>query len=231
MVLDLILMVRILVLKLRRTYLFITLFAFLSLFYDAIELAMGSDSPDFHGVWIFSKFVYGIVFPLAAWDLFEEAKPFIDKVRKLAMSRMITGLVFILFWGLLVAAFTGGNESGNSLYLVRVALFVWTGSVASVLAFLWVMKKGIKANNWELPWNTAIWYRYFQLLLVIEAFSCVRLMAFQILQDVAPKTIKTVDVVSDTAMQAFWLGLTGWCIYKLRAIPTTASNVQVDVNG
>ena len=231
MVLDLVLLLRILTLKLRRTYMFITLFALLSLFYDGVELVMGSESPDFRGVSVLSRFVYAIVYPLVSWDLFEEAKQTVDKVRKMAMSRMMTSLLFISLWGLLIAAFTGGDDGDQSQYLMRLAVIVWTGSVASALAFLWVMRRGMKANQWELPWNTTIWYRFFALVLAIQAISCVLSLGLQFVHGESPNLAETIAQSGDVVLQVFGIALTAWCVYKLRAVPSDASNVPVDVKG
>jgi hypothetical protein len=224
MVLDAILVLRIAQLKLSRTYIFILLFALLSLFYDGIEVWMGRDSIQFARVGIYSRFVYAIVFPLAAWDLFEEAKPMIDKIRRLAMTRLISSLLFITLWGLLIAAFTG-EDGDSSQYMLRLALVVWTGSVAATLAFLWVMRKGIKAGPLPLPHNTKIWLRFFQVLLIIEAASCVLLL----LQGIGTKVFEAVEQISDPFFIVSGILVTGWCAIKLRSISSDASDVQADV--
>jgi hypothetical protein len=231
MFLDLLLMLRILTLRLRQTYVFITLFVLLSLFYDGVALLMGSESPEFRNVTLLSKFVYSIVYPLVAWDLFEEAKQTVDKVRKMAMSRMMTSLLFITLWGLLIAAFTGGEDSGQSMYLMRVSIVVWTGAIASALAFLWVMRKGTKVNNWELPRNTSIWYTYFGLILMIQAIWCVLSLGLGLVINQSPHLAETIDQGSDLVLNFFGILLTAWCTYKLRAVPSDASNVTVDVKG
>ena len=218
MVLSLLLMLRILTLKLRQTY-------------DGVELLMGSETPEFRNVAILAKFVYAIVYPLVAWDLFEEAKQTVDKVRKMAMSRMMTSLLFITLWGLLIAAFTGGEDPGQSMYLMRLSIVVWTGSVASALAFLWVMRKGIKLNHWELPKNTSIWYTFFGLILLIEAISCVLSLGLQFVNGQLPHLAETIAQGSNVVLGICEILLTGWCTYKLRAIPSDASNVTVDVKG
>jgi len=222
MLFDLLLMVRILALKLRRTYTFITLFALMSLFYDGLALVMGVDSPEFRGVGVLSKLIYAIIFPLASWDLFEEAKLTVDKVRKMAMSRMMTSLLLISLWGLLIAAFTGPDDGAESQYLMRVSLIVWTGSIAASIAFLWVMRKGMKVNQWELPWNTVIWYRFFGLLLITEAASCALGLALQFVHSSSPGLAEQIAQVGDVVLEGFGILLTAWCVYKLRAVPSDA---------
>jgi hypothetical protein len=227
MVLDLVLMLRILTLKLRTTYLFITLFALLNVFYDGVELVVGSKTEEFRTVEIFSRFIYAVVFPLAAWEVFEEAKPFVEQIRRSAMSRMISSLLFITLWGLIIAAFTGGEDSDQSHYLLRVALIIWTGSVAAALAFLWVMKRGIRAGSLELPWNTAIWLRFFWLLLVIEAVSCMVDLVWPLLQSLGTPVLNQLSPIIQLTLQVCEIALTIWCVYKLRSVPSDASNVPV----
>jgi hypothetical protein len=229
MVLDAVLMVRILTLKLQRTYLFITLFALLGIFYDGVELWLGPQSEAFIRVDFLSKFIYSIVFPLAIWDLFEEAKAIVEKLRKLAMSRMVSSLFFISVWGLLIAAFTGGDDADSSSYLVRVAFILWTGAVAASLAFLWVMRRGIKANQWTLPRNTGIWFRYFQLLLVVEAVWCALELLLMSMKASGSSLVGTIADASSPLLQFSVLGLTAWCVFRLRAVPSDPANVAADV--
>jgi NADH:ubiquinone oxidoreductase subunit 6 (subunit J) len=222
MLFDLVLLVRILALKLRRTYTFITLYALMGIFYDALALLMGIDSPEFRGIGILSKLIYAIVFPLASWDLFEEAKLTVDKVRKMAMSRMLTSLLLISLWGLLIAAFTGTDEGPQSQYLMRVSLIVWTGAIAASIAFLWVMRKGIKLNHWELPWNTVVWYRFFGLILLAEAASCALGLTLQFIHTSSPALAEQIAEIGDVVIDGFGILITAWCVYKLRAVPSDA---------
>ncbi len=228
MLLDLALMLRILILKLQRTYLFITLFAVLALLYDGVELYLGSQSDDFVQVSLLSRFIYAIVFPLAIWDLFEEAKPFIEKLRRLAMSRMVSSLLFISIWALLIAAFTGGDDDAQSHYMVRLAFILWTGSVAASLAFLWVMRRGMKANKWTLPKNTRVWLKFFQLLLILEAVSCVLEFVLPSMKAMGSKLVEPIAQVSDVTLQVCVIVLTVWCIFSLRPVPADAPNVPAD---
>ena len=230
MVFDLVLMLRILLLKLHRTYLFITLFTLLGLFYDGVGLALGTQSEDFSRVVIVSKFLYAIVFPLAIWDLFEEAKPIVEKLRRLAMTRMISSLIFISLWGLLIAAFTGGEDSSQSQYLMRVAFVIWTGSIAAALAFLWVMRRGIQANKWQLPHNTNVWFRYFQLILVIEAASCLLDLIVPSVKAMGSHLAEPIAEGSEPVLQVCAMVITGWCVFKLRSTPSSNADVPAKVS-
>jgi hypothetical protein len=232
MVFDLVLLLRIMMLRLQRVYLFITLFALLSLFYDGVGLVLGMESEEFSRVVILSRFLYAIVFPLAIWDLFEEAKPLVEKVRRLAMTRMISSLIFISLWGLLIAAFTG-DDGDQTHYLMRLAFVIWTGSVAAALAFLWVMRRGVKANQWQLPRNTAVWFRYFQWMLVVEAASCILDLLLPSIKAMGGQTATLAEPIAQTSepvLQVCVMVLTTWCVLKLRAVPSDTSDVPAKVN-
>src|SRR5579875_1216112 len=87
---DCALLLRILLLRLHRTYLFITLAAVLAVFFDGILLWLGPDSREFSRVFIYSRFLYIVVFPAAAWDVFEEAKGPVASLRRLGMRRLVS---------------------------------------------------------------------------------------------------------------------------------------------
>jgi uncharacterized Tic20 family protein len=229
-VLDALLLLRILGLRLHRTYLFITLVAVLSLFYDAIGLALGPESERYFRVVILSKFLYAIVFPLAIWDVFEEAKPMVDKTRQMAMSRTIGSLIFITLWGLLIAALSAGDDNDQIGYLLRLAVIVWTGSVAAALAFLWVMRRSGKALSWDLPRNTRVWFRYFQLTLVIEAINCLLALVIPSVKSSGSALPAGVEDGFSIALQLADMLLVGWCVWKLRAIEPDVPGDAVNAN-
>ena len=226
-VLDALLLLRILGLRLYRTYLFITLVAVLSLFYDGISLVLGPESERYWRVQILSKFVYAVVFPLAIWDVFEEAKPLVDKTRQMAMLRTIGSLIFITLWGLLIAALNSGDDNDQIGYLLRLAVIVWTGSVAAALAFLWVMRRSGKALVWDLPSNTRVWFRYFQLTLVIEAINCLLVLIMESAGSALPAGIVSGFSI---ALQLADMVLVGWCVWKLRAVAPDVPGDAVNAN-
>lgn len=230
MVLDLVLMLRILGLKLHRTYSFISLFALLSVFYDGVGLVLGIQSDEFIRVGFLSRFLYAVVYPLALWDVFEEAKPLVEKLRKLAMTRMISSMIFISLWGLLIAAFTGGNNEQAGGYSIRLAVVIWTGSVAASLAFLWVMRRGIKVNQFQLPRNTAVWFRYFAWLLGIEAVSCLLELVLPSMKAMGSSLTEPLAQVSDSLLQISEIALTAWCIFRLRGASPGTTDVPANVN-
>lgn len=229
MVLDLALMLRIVALKLHRTYIFIALFALLNLFYDGIGLVLNTQSEDFSRVVFLSRFVFAVVYPLVLWDLFEEASPAIDKLRKFAVSRMINSMIFICLWGLLIAAFTS-NDGDRMSYVMQLSVIVWTGSVAAALAFLWVMRKGVRLNSLPLPHNTTIWSRYFTVVLIIEACSCVLLLVLSSLSGEQNKLSEPIAQISDSVFGICEIALTVWCVMKLRPANSDETNVPAKVS-
>ena len=112
---------------------------------------------------------------------------------------------------------------------MRLALVVWTGSVAAALAFLWVMRRGVKLSQLQLPRNTLIWFRYFQLILVVEAISCTLYLILPALQGAGNHMAEMIEQTSYPVLQVFDILLTAWCVLNLRSIPSDASNVPADV--
>ncbi len=219
---DVVLMVRILALRLRRVYVFITLYALLNLLYDGLALKLGMESKEFGSVEVYWKFVEAVVFPLAAWDIFEEAKATVDSVRKLAMSRMATSLVFISIWGFLIGALAGSEKESGGTYKIT-ALIVWSGSVAATLAFLWVMRRAMQAHNWELPRNTVVWNRFFLVMLAMSAVIGVMILVWPFLGENVAGIADKVENVMDIVLQTTGVVITGWCVFQLRAVAPAAA--------
>ena len=149
---DVFLLLRVLGLKLHRTYVFITLACVLTVFFDAVYLWPGIGQQESDRAFYYSRFLYALVFPIAAWDVFEELKAPLAKLRRLAISRTITSLVLIAIFGLAIAAFVGDTDGFE--FVNTLAKFIWTGSAAASLSFLWVMHKGMRDQKTEAPRNT-----------------------------------------------------------------------------
>src|SRR3982751_582503 len=81
------LLCRVLALRLHRVYLFITLVCLLDLLFGGIELWLGDRSQASSRIFLYSRFVYAFVYPMVAWDVFEEMKAQVGKLRRLAIGR------------------------------------------------------------------------------------------------------------------------------------------------
>ena len=167
-------------------------------------------------VFLYSRFLYAFVFPVAAWDVFEEFTPHLAKLRRLAISRTITSLVLITLFGLALSAFlASGNDADDSTFLKTLAVFVWTGSAAASLSFLWVMHKEMRAQKLSPPRNTFVWLVFYELILLGEIVNCFLL---QISGVFSPAGAEILTL----ALLTYGMSVTLWCAIKLRALPPEA---------
>jgi hypothetical protein len=214
---DVVLLLRVVTLKLHRTYFFIALACLLSVFFDGVALWLGPLSEENQRVFLYSRFLYAFVFPVAAWDVFEEFTPHLAKLRRLAISRTITSLVLITLFGLALSAFlAGGNEADDSTFLPTLAIFVWTGSAAASLSFLWVIHKEMRAQKLSPPRNTFVWLIFYELILLGEIGDC---FLTQISHLFSPASKEIVILV----LLVYGMAVTVWCAAKLRRLPETPS--------
>jgi hypothetical protein len=217
-VFDAMLLLRILLLRLHRTYLFITLACVLAVFYDGVglwfESWFGAESQELTRVFIYSRFLDAVLYPLAVWDVFEEIKAQVKKVRQLALARLISGLVLAAVFALVMAGMAGFSDENTPLSIVTtVGLVLWTGSSTASFAFLWTLQRRIRTDKIELPNNTFVWSIYFLLLLVGELLFCFYVLAQPLLN-------LPVREILDLMFLLFGMCVTGWCIVKLRGTPS-----------
>src|SRR3954447_639383 len=100
---DALLLCRVLLLRLQRTYLFITLACVLTVLFDGVQLWLGSASDASVRVFIYSRFLWALLFPLVAWDVFEELKGQLGKLRRVAVGRLASGLFFAVVFSLVAS--------------------------------------------------------------------------------------------------------------------------------
>jgi hypothetical protein len=219
---DVLLLLRVLTLKLHRTYLFITLACVLQVFFDAVLLWLGADSEESRRVFFYSKFLYAIVFPAAAWDVFEELKAQLANLRKMAISRTITSLLLVIIFGLVLAGFAeSGNGPNDMAFLSVLSLVVWTGSATGSLAFLWVMHRGMRAQKLQPPNNTFVWLIFFELSLIGEVLYCFYLLVEPIFNPLVADILILLLMLYGTV-------ITAWCILKLKALPSDIAQVRTN---
>jgi len=217
---DLILLLRVLSLRLYRTYLFITLSCLIAVFFDGVQVWLG-ESPEGVRLFFCSRFLFAFLFPLAAWEVFEEIKTPIANLRRLAITRTVTSLLTITILGLIFAGFAeNGDDSTGLAFVSTLGMFVWTGSAAGSLAFLWVMRTGMKRQAVQPPHNTFVWLVYFGLSLLGEV-----LYAFIILVEQALPPLWR-DVLY-FVLALYGCVVTAWCVLKLRALPSDVSSAPV----
>ena len=203
-------------LRLHRIYLFITLACLLALFFDLVALWLGTSSAEGQRVFLYNRFLYAILFPLAAWDSFEEVKTQIAKLRRLAAARLVSGLFFAAIFGLIMSAFFETKDAnGGSALVTTLGLILWAGSSTASLAFLWTLHRQIRAQNIARPNNTFVWMTYYELSLIGEVLSCLSLLVLaSAAAYVSSQTADTLNI----AFNSYGILVTAWCILKLRAV-------------
>jgi len=217
---DAILLLRILTLKLHRTYTFITLAAALAVFIDSVMLWLGSGSKEFERVFLYSRFLYGFVFPAAAWDVFEEIRSQVAKLRRLAIFRLISSLILAAIFGFMIVGFAGvEDDSGGPGLAPTLAFVIWAAAATASLALLWSMHRAIRAQHIEMPRNTFVWLVFFQLALTGEVLACLFTISGPLLSAFVRELLAFV-------LTLYGVAITVWCVLKLRAIPSDLASAS-----
>lgn len=212
---------RILILRLHRVYLFITLACVLDLLFSGISIWLGEGAEAKQAndrLFIYSRFIYALVYPMAAWDVFEEIKAQVDKLRRLAVGRLISGLFFAVLFGLIMAAFTDTDVAAT------LAVVLWAGSTTASLAFLFTIHRVLQTQPVTKPKNTNVWMYYFGLTFLAEVILCFMLIA-------TPPASDAIRDIVIIAFNVFDVVLTSWCILKLRPVvsdlPSASENAPL----
>jgi len=220
---DVLLLLRVLTLKLHKTYLFLTLACALEVFFDGVGLWLG-DSPEWTRVFVYSRFLYAFIFPVAAWDVFEELSAQLNNVRRAAISRIVTSLLLVCICGLIFSGLGDtSDENSGWMFTTTFAVILWAGSATGSLTFLWVMHKNLRAQALEPPNNTLVWLIFFELLLGGEIFSCFFLFFNELLSLDMREAVQLLLGVYSTA-------ITAWCIFRLKGIPSDVPSAPVNAN-
>lgn len=222
---DGLLVCRILMLRLHRVYLFITLACLVGVFFDVTQLWLGAGSPEDIRVSLYSRFLYVFLYPLVAWDVFEEAKNETAKLRRLAVVRLISGLIFAAIFGFIASAFFQESETnGESAMLTTLAVVLWAGTSTATLAFLWTLHRQIRKQNIVCPNNTFVWMVFYELVLVGEVLSCLFAIAYPLINS-------TAEAFVNLSLLTYGILITAWCILRLRGIasdvPSTPENASL----
>ncbi len=217
-VLEGLLLVRILSLKLHQVYLFLTLYAVVNLLVDVSSLAVGSESDPAARIFFYSRFIYAIVYPMAAWDVFEQIKTQVVKVRRVNTPRLVSGLFLTALLGLL---FTMGLEDqelkGTSSSMDFIGLFLWVGAASSSLLFTWNVWRMARKQSVQLPRNTFVWAIYFSVTFALAIVDC----AFDVAGGLLPHPLLQV---SNIVLISVEMALDTWCLINLRSLPSKLSS-------
>lgn len=209
-VLEGLLLGRILLLRLHRPYLFITLYCLLSALFDAVSWAYGWTTPAAQQTGMVESFFLALLTPLAAWEAFEEIAPQAAKWRRLQLGRLISGILLTLVFALLVFANVGvQDDQGNSVVWSLAGLLCWTGSASASLAFLWYTRRVLRAQKIELLPNTFIWTLFFMLTDALTIIYCL----FVLLGSAAGTAVSSIGTITLEAADA---AIMIWCIWKLQ---------------
>jgi hypothetical protein len=221
---DVLLLLRVLSLRLHKTYLFLTLVCVLGVFFDGIDLWLGPERIEGVRVFVYSRFLFAFVFPVAAWDVFEELSAQLANIRRAAISRIATSLVLVCVCGLIFSGL-GDTSDENSAwqFTTTFAVILWAGSASGSLTFLWVMRRTLRAQALEPPNNTSVWMIFFGLFMASEIFSCF----FIFLNDILSLNLREVVQLF---LLIYGISITGWCVFKLKALPSDVPSAPVNAN-
>jgi hypothetical protein len=219
---DALLLARVLQLRLQRVYLFIALACLVGLFFDIVQLWWGLNSIESQQIGLYSHFLYAFLYPLVAWDVLEEMKDQISRMRRIAMGRLISGLFLSTLCGFILSLFVTGDE-GQPVVGITLAVVLWAGSSAATLGFLWSLQRAFKTQKIARPNNTFVWMTFYQLVLLAELVACFGSMLGSFLNTIAQGVITICLLV-------YSLLITVWCVVRLKRVPsdvpTTTANAD-----
>jgi hypothetical protein len=216
-VIDVFFLLRVLALRLQRTYVFLTLACVLTVFFDVIDLMLAHDSPEAQRMWVYSNLLFAVVFPFAAWDVFEEIPASLAPLRRTAILRTLTSVLMVSFLGLLLAspAFNSDDPLGLP-FLSTLMIVVSTGSATGCLTFFWAMRRAFRLQKLALPHNTFVWMIFYALLLAGQIVIWFLLL----LEETLGQTSSALGPqLVETALATYGIAITIWCGVKLRALP------------
>ncbi len=213
-VLEGLLLFRVLALKLHRVYAFLTLYCALNFLFDAAKWWLGLESQQSHRIDIYSLYVFAAVYPLAAWDVFEEIKSQAAALRRAHAPRLVSG-IFVTLLLLIVYAwgFDPKNETQNGGLLPFAGVLLFSGSTTTCLLFLAFVYRSIRAQKIATSNNTFVWTVFIVVSLIMSFLDCVILLVGTLLKG------PVIDV-SLTVLNSCDILLMIWCILKLKALPS-----------
>src|SRR5205807_4320141 len=127
--------------------------------------------------------------------------------------KLISGLFFATVFGFLLSVFAPTENNSDPPILATLGLVLWAGSSTASLAFLWTLRRAIRAQNVERPNNTAVWMTFWQLFLLAQVLYCFCSLMVPFLRDGAADAL-------NIAFNGYGIVITAWCIFRLRALPS-----------
>jgi hypothetical protein len=220
---DALLLCRVLLLKLQRVYLFITLACVLALFFDGVDLWLENDQDGNLRVFLYSRFLFAFLFPLVVWDVFEEMKSQISNIRRIAGRKLVSGIFFATVFGVVLTVFVQAADTSGQPIAPTLGLVLWTGSSTASLAFLWTLRRAIGVQNIGVPSNTAVWLVFWQLFLLAQVLTCFYFLIGQYLGH-------GTEYVLNIAFNTYGIVITAWCILRLRALPSDVPSAPANAS-
>ena len=215
---ECVLLLRIITLKLHRVYTFVTLYWAVNVLFDGAAWTSGWTSRATERIWEYSLFVLAFLFPLVCWEVFEELKGQIARIRRIHASRLISGLFMTALLGVIWSVnFQDDAASGTPGAMFSIGLFVCLGSACASLLFIWNVYRSARKQGIAFPKNTFVWAVFFMLTLGRSILESAAIIA-------TPTMSKIVSDVVQTAFLLFDVSLAVWCIFKLRALPSDVAS-------
>ena len=210
---DLVLLLRVLALRLQRTYLFLTLACALAVIFDVADLLFADQTPRLQ---IYSELFVACFFTPAAWDVFEEISVSVAALRRLAMLRTLASFIIISFFGLVwLSSFTDKDDPTGLAFPFALTMIVSTATSAGCLGFLWIMRRGMQLQKIAVKKNTFVWMTFFALLMAGQLLSWFVLMAEEFLSGPARENFSPII---NMALNSYGMVITIWCALKLRGL-------------
>lgn len=213
-VVEALLLVRVVALKLYRVYAFITLYCVLNVLFDGVSWYEGWQSEPAANIFIYSLFLFSLLYPFVAWDAFEESKAQVGKLRRLQTIRMVSGLFLTGICALLVGLTVQPSDAqGNSTMAPFMGVFLLTGAASAGAAFLWFLYRFTRTQKIAIARNTFVWTIFFIAAFVLAILDCLETMIRGLISALAADIAGVVLLTAN-------LGLLTWCILSLRAVPS-----------
>ena len=219
-VLEGVLLVRLVSLKLQRVYLWVTLYWAANLLVDVSAWVSGWDSPEAERIFLYTRFLFAALYPLAAWDVFEEIAAPLAKLRKAHALRLVSGLFVTSLLGFIFSIGLDEQEiQGTSSSVVFIGLFLWMGSACASLLFTANVWRSARKLDSPTPHNTWVWTIFFLITFGRAILDCAAVLAGSLLRG---RTLSLIEVL----FSSFDVCLTVWCLLKLKALPSDAASIS-----